>query len=651
MRRIFPSGSAASARAVLVSAAILAGTSFFPAQAHNARSASSISDTANDEVAFAEVRSSLGGDEVAFPHPLSAENIVRYRTIFRALREGDLQHAAQYTSLLQDKILLSDVLAERYLRSEAHPSQDELKQWLQTYPHSPDVPAIESLMRARDGAYTAHIASHKEKVEFLKRGDDASDFTIDDHKAGSLTHFFTRNMSLEHNIQDMAGRGVKDGYAAVAMINKMSGLSTAYKSQLYGEVALSLLSQGHAREALRIGTQGFDLDGKKVGFPAFVAGLSAWHEGDMSRAYLLLESAANSMMIEGDVQAAASFWAARIEARRHELHEYNVWLHRAASHHQSFYGLLAQELLNHTARSGHIEHIGSSFVYTPSSLVLGEVDIDAVMSMPEGRHLFALLQIGEQGRAEALMRRMWPDCLTDSARARSLQLVAQKAGMTDLSIQMREILDQLSHQNLKENIGTLPHLQPQKGFHFDPALVYAVAHTESNFNPEAESSVGALGMMQIRPRTASFVTTKHVSFDEHGLAVFHVSPEMERRLYDPAYNLEVGQLYMLYLADAVSKAGGVDAEKGGDLLRVLASYNAGPQAIVHWESLQNEQHDPLYYVETLPNTETRHYVHKVMTATWLYAYHMGLDVPSLRALSEAQWPSFAQEKYVQESPS
>lgn len=652
MRRIFPSVSVVSARAILVSAAILAGTSFFPAGASYARSVSSTPDNANDEVSFAEVRSSLGGEEVAFPRPLSAENVKRYRAIFHALREGDLQKAAQYTALLKDKILLSDVLAETYLRSEAHPTILQLHQWLKEYPSSPDVPAIEMLLRTLDSAYAMNAPLHKGSTPILKRGDDASDF-MNMKNSLSLAKVFTRNIALERKVQEMVSHGVKGGYSALALIEHSEGINPAYKSHLYGDVALGLLSQGCGRDALRIGTKAFELDKKKVGFPAFVAGLSAWHEGNMEAAYFLFESAANSTIIEGDIQAAAAFWAARVQSRRHKTHESMIWLHRAALHHQSFYGLLAQESLkNGGVEETHLQRLGSDVVLTSHNLYsLGEVDIEAVMMMEQGRHLFALLQIGEQGRAEALMRRIWPDTLSDLARARSLQLVAKAAGMTDLSLQMREILDQLNHQNLKENIGQLPHLQPQKGFHIDPALVYAVAHVESNFNPDAASSVGAVGMMQIRPGTANFITTKHVNFDEHGAAIFHIPADMTHRLCDPAYNLEVGQLYLLYLADAVSKSDGSEIGHTGDLLRVLASYNAGPQAIIRWETLQNGQHDPLYFVETLPNVETRQYVHKVMTSTWLYAHHMGLGAPSLTSLAHARWPSFSQEKYVEGSPS
>lgn len=150
--------------------------------------------------------------------------------------------------------------------------------------------------------------------------------------------------------------------------------------------------------------------------------------------------------------------------------------------------------------------------------------------------------------------------------------------------------------------------------------------------------------MQIRPITASFVTASHLTYDSHGIAIVPVSPGMVSRLHDPASNLEIGQLYVLYLANQSSRVASIKVPEGGDLVRVLASYNAGPGAIARWENAQKaEMRDPLFFMETLPNGETRDYVHRALTYTWLYAHRMGLATPSLKALTRAEWPSFGDE--------
>ena len=82
-----------------------------------------------------------------------------------------------------------------------------------------------------------------------------------------------------------------------------------------------------------------------------------------------------------------------------------------------------------------------------------------------------------------------------------------------------------------------------------PPLLKAVMEAESNFNPEAVSDRGATGLMQLMPTTA------------HDLFVLD--------LYDPAQNIEGGAHYLRQLYD----------QFGNDLEKVLAAYNAGPEAV------------------------------------------------------------------------
>ncbi len=102
------------------------------------------------------------------------------------------------------------------------------------------------------------------------------------------------------------------------------------------------------------------------------------------------------------------------------------------------------------------------------------------------------------------------------------------------------------------------------------ALIKAVMAVESNFDPQAVSEKGAMGLMQLMPGTAR--------------EMFVADP------FDPAQNIEGGARYLRILAN----------QYGGDPLRTLAAYNAGPDAVRRAG-------------DDVPNIpETRAYVRKVL---------------------------------------
>mgnify|MGYP002801541426 CR=1 FL=1 len=121
----------------------------------------------------------------------------------------------------------------------------------------------------------------------------------------------------------------------------------------------------------------------------------------------------------------------------------------------------------------------------------------------------------------------------------------------------------------------------------EPALVYAIMKAESNFNENAVSKSGAVGLMQLMPSTAEFICRKQ------GL-VFH-----GEKLFDGAYNVMIGCMYMTYLLNRFS-----------DERTAICAYNAGEGTVSDW--LQNPQYssDGLT-LHTIPYTETRNYEKKV----------------------------------------
>jgi len=93
----------------------------------------------------------------------------------------------------------------------------------------------------------------------------------------------------------------------------------------------------------------------------------------------------------------------------------------------------------------------------------------------------------------------------------------------------------------------------------DPFVVASMIHHESAFRPHAVSSKGAVGLMQILPSTARYISAKR-GITWHGY----------ERLTDPEYNIALGVAYVSYLWERFE----------GDSAAVVMAYNWGPERVL-----------------------------------------------------------------------
>jgi soluble lytic murein transglycosylase-like protein len=166
-----------------------------------------------------------------------------------------------------------------------------------------------------------------------------------------------------------------------------------------------------------------------------------------------------------------------------------------------------------------------------------------------------------------------------------------------------------------------PFWQPKNGFTLEPELIYAFAHQESMFNENAKSPKGAMGLMQVMPSTAKFITTNK-----------QVKRNNANILKIPEINLEVGQEYIEYLLKLKS----VD----NNLIYLTAAYNGGPGNLQKWQEKTNHLDDPLFFMESIPSRETRWFIEKVLTKYWIYQNKKGIESKSLRLLANGKEPIY-----------
>lgn len=132
------------------------------------------------------------------------------------------------------------------------------------------------------------------------------------------------------------------------------------------------------------------------------------------------------------------------------------------------------------------------------------------------------------------------------------------------------------------------------------SLVYAVMHTESGFDPEAESEVGALGLMQITPQTFQWLQTK-------------TGEDLpDEALKDPETNIRYGCLFLGMLQD-----------KFGTKREILAAYHAGMGRVSQWLGDVEYSQDGKT-LQKIPYSDTAHYVNKVERAYRIYSNLYGI---------------------------
>jgi len=130
----------------------------------------------------------------------------------------------------------------------------------------------------------------------------------------------------------------------------------------------------------------------------------------------------------------------------------------------------------------------------------------------------------------------------------------------------------------------------------DPNLVYAIIKNESNFRRNAQSPVGAMGLMQLMEPTAYDIAHNHGVIPD-----FSIDDVLE-----PAVNIRLGTWYIRHLLNLYD----------GNLVNALAAYNAGQGRVNEW--LGNPdwvENGTLVYI---PYGETRRYIERVLEAIDAY---------------------------------
>jgi soluble lytic murein transglycosylase-like protein len=534
------------------------------------------------------------------PKILAPGTVELYTRIFEAQDDGQWAEADRLIARLDDKILLGHVLAQRYLHSGWRSSYKELKSWLDQYADHPGAERLYKLAQARHprgapppaapqgappqpAAPDALASERREASPAQRKSADALAAQVRAHVKKSAPQ--TAALLL-------------DGPEAKRIGPLAFDKARAHVAQGFFNLGRDAETLTYAAPAMR--------SLRHIPEAGWLAGLAAWRLDRFAEAArhfaATAEAADNAWLASG-----AAFWAARAYLVGREPEQVVPWLERAASHPRTFYGLLAGQLL------------GKPMAFRWAEPELERAEIARLAEVPAGRRAVALVQVGEDRRAERELRRL--SITADDKLAQGILALAARADMPALALR-------LDRQLFPKGGGwmsaayPLPSWEPENGFRVDPALIYALIHQESAFNPEARSWAGASGLMQIMPRTASLVARDKA---------YHRGAK-RKKLFSPEVNLTLGQRYLETLIR--------DPAIAGDLFFIAAAWNGGPGNLAKWWRKSDHRNDPLLFIESIPSRETRIFVERVMANLWIYRHRLGQDSPSLARLAEGGWPTY-----------
>ncbi len=533
---------------------------------------------------------------------LSAADVARYQRVFELQETGDWNAANAIIARIQDRRLMGHVEAQRYLHPTRYRSRfTELRAWMAAHADHPQARRIHRLavLRQPKGARAAQApVTHTLPIpgEVVRKASEGRPL---------YSRAATRGgRQVQSDIRRRVARGWPTG--AKQLLEQRSAqrlLDHTQIAQAWRTIARGYFRAGKDTEALEAAWAADVIAPGASPLAYWWGGLAAWRLGKTQDAETFFSTLANSTLAADSLAAAGGFWAARAAIANGHPDRVTALLEIGAVHERHFYGLLSRRALGVT----------SQFDWKKPSLGFGAYR--DVADTRIGARAIALLQVGREHEAElellnlaAARPTLLPDVLA----------LAASASLPAVSLKLSGFAEPRSKLAAAYPV---PDWQPADGYAVDQALVFAFVRQESAFNRRAKSHAGARGLMQLMPRTASYVARER-----------ELRGRGKYKLFDPELNLALGQQYIELLM----------SERGiqQDLFRTATAYNAGPGNLRKWERSIAHGDDPLLFIESLPSRETRAFVERILTNLWIYRDRLGQNSPSLDDIVAGRWPHY-----------
>ena len=531
-----------------------------------------------------------------------------YEQIFVMQQNEKIDAAKKLEQQLTDKMLMNEVLYQRYTSKTYRTRGAEINAWMNKYYDMPGATRMEKLAQIKKT--TVRKASVPKMISGTDSIETAQSETWTAKQYSGATDASIKKFK----------RAIRSGSTKTARLILQD---PAFKKKLtesdYGRLAGRLSFIYYTNGEFELAKKwGFVAADAKSEYGLWSMGLLYFKEEKFKESEKYFSQILQLAQINNARNTEAAFWAGRAADANGDAAAAKKYWKIAAAHPMAFYGALSAVMLGETPEYEFFEQD-----YTDD-------DIDALRETKYGRMALALIQTNQKERAEQYLKYL----ITSRASDRTLHAVnsiATAYGLPRVSIQASGVIRDRGILEIDDDIiysaqYPLPDWEPMGGWSIDRALLLAITKQESGFKTNAKSNAGANGLMQIMPSTARRVARRN------NVAMSDID------MTNPEHNMFLGQQYIVDLL--------AHPNINNNIIKMLAAYNAGMGTLIKFEK-NFSTYDPLLYIESFPAYETRNYIKRVMSNMWLYRARLNQPLTSMEELANGVWPLYnAQDEYV-----
>ena len=290
-------------------------------------------------------------------------------------------------------------------------------------------------------------------------------------------------------------------------------------------------------------------------------------------------------------KSRAAYWVGKAYEQLGKDQNSKDWYKKSSVFNTTFYGQLASAKIN------------KNDFKVKNNYTFSEEDYKKLLKTDLAKAVILLDELDMSLKSKDILRHLGSEerSIEDQVLAGKL---SQQVGRLDFAIQ---IAKQTSYQNknlleLNYPIIETPKIVSKRAV-LPQEVILSLIRQESEFDRDANSWVGAKGLMQIMPATGRLVSK------QAGLRY-----SRSRLIEDEFFNLQLGCYYI----------SGLNEEFNGAIYMAFAGYNAGPHRVRRWVKRFGDPRkgeiDPIDWIELIPFTETRNYVQRVIENIQVYKY-------------------------------